>query len=80
MNHGKLLGTLRKLPLCGKNTGRAYFEFPKNLEGLIDGIKIEQAADRALSKITCGVNEAISSIKLEFNDGVVSPTFGINRE
>ena len=30
-------GTLRKLPLCGKNTGRAYFEFPKGLEQLLGG-------------------------------------------
>ena len=41
---------------------------------------MEQSIDRALLKITCGVHEAISSIKLEFNDGVVSPTFGKNKE
>jgi hypothetical protein len=32
-----IMGTLRKLPLCGKNTGRAYFEFPQGLEQLLGG-------------------------------------------
>ena len=76
-----MTGILRKLPFCGKNSGRAYFEFPYGLDDIIEqGGHYEQTVDCVLHKITCGVHDAISSIKFEFSDGVISPTFGKNRD
>ena len=44
------------------------------------GGQYEHTIGSSIHKITCGVHDAISSIKFEFTDGTVSPVFGKNRE
>ena len=71
-------GTLRKLDLFGKSTDKRLFEYPANLDSLIENGESEQLrlTDHVLQAITCGIYEAVGSITLHFGNGKETPQFG----
>lgn len=76
-------GLLQRLPFCGKQTKKLQFVFPDELKTedsvlVVVPDEISKYNGRRLQRITCGIYEAIGSIKLHFNDGVETQIFGSN--
>ena len=69
-------GTLRKLDLFGKSTKKKLFEYPANLDSLIEEGANLMLADHVLQVITCGIYDAVGSIMLHFGNGKETPQFG----
>ena len=69
-------GTLRKLDLFGKSTDKKLFEYPANLDSLIETGEQLKLADHVLQGVTCGIYDAVGSIKLHFGNGEETPQFG----
>ena len=71
------LGTIRKLDLFGKSTNKKLFCYPDQLDALLSqNEQVKLGDDKILQTITCGIFEAIGTIKLGFSDGSETPQFG----
>ena len=70
------LGTLRKLELFGKSTNKKLFEYPAELDRLIETGEQQKLADYVLQVVTCGIYDAVGSIMLHFANGKETPQFG----
>ena len=69
-------GTLRKLALFGKSTNKRLFEYPANLDSLVETGEQLKLADHVLQVVTCGIFDAVGSIMLHFGNGKETPQFG----
>ena len=70
------MGTLRKLGLCGSESGKHKFSYPENLDVMIQQQTAVKMSKRFLHRITCGIFDAIGSIQLHFKDGAETEQFG----
>ena len=76
-------GSLHKLSFCGKQTKKLWFNFPEEMDGceqksITNAEEIRMFSNRVIKRITCGIYEAIGSIKFQFSDGVETAQFGTN--
>ena len=63
--------------MFGKSTNKKLFCYPDQLDALLSqNEQVKRGDYKILQTITCGIYEAISTIKLGFSDGTETPQFG----